>query len=157
MSQIDVMSDIWRVCYGMNCRGINRRRRQFMLMFAAWIVADMNFRWHELSPGDNLCWCSRHKLSPEVFAFILASERSVVGVNFSYRYDDYNRDETNKINQYSEEINIVYCTSCLKCSYSLVNYFKRNFEHIFMTPQINLVQHEPKFKGYHTIFGVKTV
>ena len=31
-------------------------------------------------------------------------------------------------------------TSGLKCSYSLVNYFLRNFEHIFMKPQINLVQ-----------------
>ena len=34
----------------------------------------------------------------------------------------------------------VACTSGLKCSYSLVNYFQRNFHHIFMKPQINLVQ-----------------
>ena len=33
----------------------------------------------------------------------------------------------------------VACTSGQKCSYSLVNYFKRNFEHIFMKLQINLV------------------
>ena len=26
---------------------------------------------------------------------------------FSYRYDDYNRDEINKINKYSDEITIV--------------------------------------------------
>ena len=33
----------------------------------------------------------------------------------------------------------VACTSGLKYSYSLVNYFERNFEHIFMKPRINLV------------------
>ena len=32
------------------------------------------------------------------------------------------------------------CTSGLKCSYSLENYFQRHFSHTFMKPQINLVQ-----------------
>ena len=31
----------------------------------------------------------------------------------------------------------VACTSGLKCLYSLVNYISRNFEHIFIKPQIN--------------------
>ena len=57
--------------------GMNCRRRQFMPMLAAWIVAGDNLcrcLRHELSPawivagtGDNSCRCSRHKLSPEVF------------------------------------------------------------------------------------------
>ena len=69
-----------RVCYGMNCRLWHK-------MSPATIHADvrgMNCRRHELSPGDNLCWCSRHKLSPEIFAFKPVSERSVVGVDYIY-------------------------------------------------------------------------
>ena len=41
-------------------------------------VRGMNCRQHELSPRDNLCRCSRHKLSPEVFALRPVIERSVV-------------------------------------------------------------------------------
>ena len=67
-----------------DARGINRRRRQFMLMFTAWNVACMNCRRHELSPGDNSCGCSRHKSSLEVFAFRLVNKRSVVSVNYIY-------------------------------------------------------------------------